>query len=86
MAPGQPTEFQKRAISVEGVDLEIQSYRVGTRWGAKVESTEAGNSLARGSGQTRAEAEGAAIESAKMVLDMRSAAAAFRTSTNRMKS
>ena len=86
MAPRQPNEFQKRAICVEGVDLEIQSYRVGTRWGAKVETTEAGNSLARGSGQTREEAEGSAIESAKMVLDMRGAAAAFRTCANRMKS
>ena len=86
MAPGQPNEFQARAISVEGVELQIQSYRVGARWGAKIESTDAGNSLARGSGQTRDEAEGAAIESAKMVLDMRSAATAFRTSTNRMRS
>jgi hypothetical protein len=86
MGPGAGNEFQKRAISLEGIELEVESYRVGSRWGAKVQTAVVGNSLGRGSGNTREAAEDAAIDSAKMVLDMRSAAAAFRTSTNRMRS
>ena len=86
MAPAGEDEFQTRAISLDGVEVEVDSYRVGARWAAKVHAPEVGNSLARGGGSTREEAERVALDSARMVLDMRNAAAAFRVSADRMKS
>jgi hypothetical protein len=85
MAPDVDNGFEKRTIALGGVEVNIQSYRVGARWAAKVETADVGNSIGRGSGDTRESAEAAAIDSAKLVLDMRSAAAAFRTSANRLK-
>jgi hypothetical protein len=85
MAPGTDNGFEKRSVTTVGVLLTVQSYRVGARWAAKVETADVGNSIGRGSGDTRAAAEAAAIESAKLVLEMRSAGAAFRTSAHRLK-
>lgn len=85
MAPDVDNAFEKRPIAINGIEVTIQSYRVGTRWAAKVETVDVGNSIGRASGETREAAENAAIESAKLVLDMRSAAAAFRTSASRLK-
>jgi hypothetical protein len=85
MAPVGDNEFEKDRVTLGGVDLVLQSYRVGTRWAAKVETADVGNAIGRGSGDTREAAETAALESAKLILDMRSATAAFRTSTSRLK-
>ncbi len=85
MAGAVDNGFEKRALAIGGVELVMQSYRVGARWAAKLETSDAGNSIGRGSGESRQAAEEAALDSAKMVLDMRSAAAAFRTCASRLK-
>ncbi len=77
--------FAKREMKIGETDVTVQSHRAGTRWTAKIETVDVGNSIGRGSGSSREEAEAAAIESAKLVLDMRSAAAAFATSASRLK-
>jgi len=77
--------FAKRALNIGETEVTVQSHRVGTRWTAKIETVDVGNSIGRGSGSSREEAETSAIESAKLVLDMRSAAAAFATSASRLK-
>lgn len=85
MAPGVDNGFAKRAVTIGTVDVTVQSYRVGARWAAKVETADVGNAIGRGSGETREQAEAAALDSATLVLDVRSAAAAFRTSADRLK-
>lgn len=85
MAPRVDNGFEKRTVTIGQVELTVQSYRVGARWAAKVETADAGNSIGRGSGDTREAAEASALESARLVLDMRSAADAFRTSASRLK-
>jgi hypothetical protein len=85
MAPGTDSGFAKRTMLLGEVEVIVQSYRVGSRWAAKVETSDVGNSIGRSSGETRELAEAAALDSAKLVLEMRSAADAFRTSAQRLK-
>jgi len=82
---GYESASEKRVITIEAFDAVVESYRVGARWGARVETTDESGPIGRGSGETRQAAEEAAIESARAVLEMRSAASAFRTSTNRLR-
>lgn len=84
MAATGENGFEKRTTMLVGTEVTVESHRVGTRWSAKVEAAE-GNAIGRGSGDSREAAELAALESAKLVLDMRHAAAAFRTSASRLK-
>lgn len=77
--------FEQRVVSIVGVDVRVQSYRVGSRWAAKVETLDVGNSIGRGVADSREEAQRVAMESAKVVLELRSATAAFRSSADRLK-
>lgn len=82
---GVDNGFAKRVARIGGVEVTVQSYRVGMRWAAKVEAADVGNAIGRGSGESREAAEAAALDSATLVLDVRSAAAAFKTSADRLK-
>jgi hypothetical protein len=77
--------FQKRTMVLAGVDVAVQSYRVGARWAAKVETTDVGNSLGRAQGDTRETAEAGAMDAATVVLELRHASAAFKNSAQRAK-
>jgi hypothetical protein len=68
-----------------GVDVVIQSYRVGARWAAKVETSDVGNSVGRAQGDTREAAEAAATEAATVVLELRNASAAFKNVAQRVR-
>ena len=78
--------FEKRTMVLAGVEVAVQSYRVGTRWAAKVETSDVGNSIGRSAGDTREAAEAGAMEAAIVVLQLRNATAAFRNSAQRVKS
>ena len=77
--------FAQETRSIAGVDVRLQSYKVGNRWAAKIETLDVGNSIGRGMADTREEAERIAVESAKVVLELRSATAAFRSTAERLK-
>lgn len=78
-------EFKQETRTIAGVEVRVQSHKVGHRWAAKVETLDVGNSIGRGMADTRDEAERLALDSAKVVLELRSATAAFRSSTARLK-
>lgn len=80
-----PNELEQRVETVAGIDVRVSTYKVGTRFGAKVETLDVGNTIGRGSGATRAEASESAIASASLVLELRSATSAFKAGADRLK-
>jgi hypothetical protein len=78
-------ELEQHVESVAGIDVRISTYKVGTRFGAKVETLDVGNTIGRGTGGTRAEAAQAAVQSASLVLELRSATSAFKAGADRLK-
>jgi hypothetical protein len=77
--------FTKKNSTVADVEVSVQSYKVGTRWAAKVETLDVGNVIGRAMADTREEAEEAAIDGAKVVLELRSATASLRASANKLR-
>ncbi len=74
--------FTEQKSIIANVEVSVQSYRVGSRWAAKVETLDVGSVIGRAMAGTRAEAEEAATDSAKVVLELRSATAALRATAN----
>ena len=77
--------FNQQKSTIGDVEVSIQSYRVGSRWAAKVETLDVGNVIGRALADTREQAEEAAIDSAKVVLELRSATASLRASANKLR-
>lgn len=77
--------LETTTTTLAGVEVRVVTYAVGSRFGAKVESLDVGNTLGRGGGATREEAATAAIEAASLVLELRSATNAFRAGAARLK-
>jgi hypothetical protein len=74
---------QKRIIA--NVEVSVQSYRVGNRWAAKVETLDVGNVIGRAMADTREDAEAAASENASVLLELRSATASLRASADKLR-
>jgi hypothetical protein len=56
----------------------ITSYRVGNLFAARIDNVDPGSIIGRGSGATREEAEGIALEKALLSLDLEQAGQAMR--------
>jgi hypothetical protein len=89
--PDAPTnEYSRRTETVEGMTVGVTSYKVGTRYSARVDNIDPGAIIARAQGSTRIEAERDALENAALTLRLRDASQAMRRSaeslpTNREK-
>jgi hypothetical protein len=77
--------FHQQNSIIGDVEVSVQSYRVGSRWAAKVETVDVGNVIGRALADTREQAEEAAMDSAKVVLELRSATASLRASANKLR-
>lgn len=77
--------FTQHNATIADVEISVQSYRVGNRWAAKVETLDVGNVIGRAMADTREAAEAAAIESAQVVLELRSATASLRASADKLR-
>lgn len=77
--------FTQQKMTIGEVEVSVQSYRVGTRWAAKVETSDVGNVIGRALAESREAACGAALDAAKVVLDLRSASASLRASADRLR-
>lgn len=79
--PGDPSnEYVTRRDSLSGQPVGVSSYRVGNRFSARVDNVDPGAIIGRGQGATREEAEQAALESAALTMNLRSATEAMRQS------
>lgn len=78
-------DFLQRTDRIADVEVRVQSYRVGQRWAAKVESADAGNVIGRAMDDTREAAERAALDGAKTVIELRNATASLRASTDKLR-
>lgn len=79
-APLTAQHSQERTVRVEGIDVKLLSYRIGERYFARVHDLELADLLGRASGETREEAEAAAIDAASMRLGMSAARASMERS------
>jgi hypothetical protein len=61
-------EYQERLIVVGGWPVNVSSYRFDTVWHAKADNFSPGASLARATGNSREEAESAALKRAEELL------------------
>ena len=69
----RPDPGQARRLFAETVGLRvvgISSYRVGNLFAARIDNVDPGSIIGRGSGATREEAEGIALEKAMLSLDL----------------
>jgi hypothetical protein len=77
-------DYEKRSAVLEGRAVGVASYRVGSRFCARIDNVDPGAIIGRGQGSTRAEAEHVALESAALTLNLRDAAIAMRRSAERL--
>lgn len=61
-------EYQERQLEIESWPVKLTSYRIGESFYCTADNVSPGAALARTSGQTREEAENAAIERARSKL------------------
>lgn len=78
--------LQSRQLDIGGVAILVESYKVGERFACRIDSVESGDVLARGAGPTRGDAETAALDSARLVLELRDARNAMRRSAEALRS
>ena len=71
--PLGPTGLVERNDVIDGVSVRVVSYKVGDRFGARVDNLDPGDVIGRGRGATREEAEAAAIDAAALKLSLSSA-------------
>jgi hypothetical protein len=62
-------EYQERKIAVDGWEVNLTSYRLGTEWHAKADNVSPGATLCRTTGGSREEAEEKALKRAEELLD-----------------
>jgi hypothetical protein len=65
--------LQERRKTVEGHEVRVVSYKIGDRFGSRVDNIDPGDVIGRGRGATREEAEDAAVEAASLRLGLTSA-------------
>ncbi len=73
-------EYLKRSELLEGKAVGVTSYKVGTRYCARVDNVDPGTVIGRGQGATRTEAEKEALDSAALTLMLRASSNAMRRS------
>jgi hypothetical protein len=61
-------DYSRREMELAGWDISIETYRLGTDWHCTISSVDPGARFARGDGQTKEQAEEAAIEKATRYL------------------
>lgn len=71
--PLGPTGLVERNDVIDGVSVRVVSYKVGDRFGSRVDNLDPGDVIGRGRGATREEAEAAAIDAAALKLSLSSA-------------
>ncbi len=49
--------YETRAVTLEGWEARVASYRLGERWACKIDNVSPGATIAHGEGTTREEAE-----------------------------
>ncbi len=64
----KPEEYQERKPQVDGWEVNLTSYRVGTVYHCKADNVSPGAWLARTTGETREEAERRALARARELL------------------
>ena len=62
-------EYQERKLTVDGWEVNLTSYRLGTEWHAKADNVSPGATLCRTTGGSREEAEEKALKRAEELLD-----------------
>ena len=61
-------EYQEHKQAVDGWDVNLTSYRLGSEWHAKADNVSPGATLCRTTGASRAEAEEKALKRAEELL------------------
>ena len=70
--------------TLDGVPVEVASYRVCARFSGRVMTIDPRTTIGRGQGDTRREAERAALESASLTLKLRGATESMRQCTKQL--
>lgn len=86
MADARSPEMRYRKQRVDARVVGITSYRVGNLFAARIDNVDPGSIIGRGSGATREEAEGIALEKAMLSLDLERAGQAMRRSIDSLNS
>ena len=79
-----PDKYFTHNETLDGVPVEVASYRVCARFSARVMTIDPRTTIGRGQGDTRREAERAALESASFTLKLRGATDAMRQCTEQI--
>jgi len=82
MTQGAGNEYEKRTDTLDGQPIGVESYKVGSRYSARVDNVDPGAVIGRGQAASRLEAERLAIENARHTLRLRDAALAMRRSAD----
>lgn len=75
----------ERTTNICGVDVRVTSYPVGQRFSCRVDNIDPGTIIGRGMGDTRDQAEHAALQSAQTKLELMDSQAALRRSVAELK-
>ena len=87
MSDGTDTnEFRRTIATLAGREVGVTSYRVGSRYSCRIDNVDPGAVIGRAIGLTRDEAEGAALASAGLTLDLQDANDALRRSVEMLPS
>jgi len=62
-------DYQERKVAVDGWEVNLTSYRLGSEWHAKADNVSPGATLCRTTGASREEAEDRALKRAEELLD-----------------
>jgi hypothetical protein len=85
MSTDRPDGMQERRASIEGCNVHIVSYRVGDRFGCRVDNIDPGDVIGRGRGATRDEAEHQAVDAASLRLALSGARSNFQKSVDTLR-